>query len=242
MTHPLVYCSHTGSALKYAALELQAHGIPVVDHPTPEVTHLLLDIPTRKVPEGLLERLPERITVVGGNLDFPELQGYQTLDLLQNDEYLAINAGITADCALRVAVQRMETTFRDTPTLVIGWGRIGKCLCQLLHSLHVPVTVAARKENDRAILQALGFRTADPAHLADLSQYRLIFNTAPSPVLNRKKLANCANCIKIDLASVPGMDGEDVIWARGLPGIYAPKSSGRLIAEIFMKRCKEDYT
>ena len=242
MTHPLVYCSHTGGALKFAALQLQTQGIPIVDHPTPEVTHLLLDIPTRKVPEGLLERLPERITVVGGKLDFPELQGYQTQDLLQDEEYLARNAGITADCALRVAVQRMETTFRDTSTLVIGWGRIGKCICQLLHALHVPVTVAARKEADRAILQALGFPTADPAHLADLSQYRLIFNTVPSPVLNRKQLANCTNCIKIDLASVPGLDGEDVIWARGLPGIYVPESSGRLIAEIFMKRCKEDYT
>ena len=242
MTHPLVYCSHAGGALKYAADTLQDHGICVVDHPTPEVTHLLLDVPCRKVPEGLLERLPEQVIAVGGKLDFPELTGYRTLDLLQDQEYLAQNAAITADCALRVAVQRMETTFQDTPTLVIGWGRIGKCLCQRLSALNCPVTAAARKSADRSILQAMGFQTADPSCLTDLHQYRLIFNTAPNPVLDSKQLNSCTKCIKIDLASVPGLVAEDVIWSRGLPGVYAPESSGTLIAETFLKRYKEGYT
>ena len=239
MTHPLVFCNRSSSALKYAADELMANGITVVDHPTPEVTHLLLDVPTRHIPEGLLDRLPEHIVIVGGKLDTPELTGYRTLDLLLDEEYLARNASITAECALRVASQRMETVFSNTPVLVIGWGRIGKCLCHLLHALNCSVTVAAREGSDRAILQALGFKTADPLHLTDLHQYRLIFNTAPSPILDRKQLTGFPQCIKIDLASSPGLDAEDVLWARGLPGVYAPESSGKLIAKTFLKRFKE---
>ena len=41
--------------------------------------------------------------------------------------------------------------------------------------------------------------------------------------------------MKIDLASEKGLGGEDVIWARGLPGIHAPESSGRLIAETCLR-------
>jgi hypothetical protein len=28
-----------------------------------------------------------------------------------------------------------------------------------------------------------------------------------------------------------GIGGEDVLWAKGLPAIYAPESSGKLIAD-----------
>lgn len=239
MDHILVYCACTGGASKYAADRLKSAGISLADHPMPEITHLLLDVPLKKIPEGLLERLPEKITVVGGNLSIAELEGYRKMDLLQDAEYLARNAAITADCALRVAMQRMETTFRDTPTLIIGWGRIGKCLAALLRSLDCPVTVAVRKERDRAILNALGYQTTDAAQIKNLDQYRLIFNTAPCPVLDLAQLKICSRCIKIDLASIRGLGGEDVIWARGLPGVYAPESSGHLIAERFLKRYKE---
>ena len=99
--------------------------------------------------------------------------------------------------------------------------------------------MAVRKETDRAILNALGYQTADITQLKNPGRYRLIFNTAPCPVLDQKQLEVCPRCIKIDLASIRGLGGEDVIWARGLPGVYTPESSGHLIAERFLKRYKE---
>ena len=44
-----------------------------------------------------------------------------------------------------------------------------------------------------------------------------------------------ANIYAIDLASKPGMGGENVIVARGLPGKMQPEQSGQLIAETFMR-------
>ena len=41
--------------------------------------------------------------------------------------------------------------------------------------------------------------------------------------------------MKIDLASVKGMEGGDVIWARGLPGKDAPESSGVLIGKTVLR-------
>jgi hypothetical protein len=43
----------------------------------------------------------------------------------------------------------------------------------------------------------------------------------------------------IDLASRQGIDHEDVIIARGLPGIHFPESSGILIAKTFLQYYKE---
>ena len=176
------------------------------------------------------------MTVVGGNLNHPALKGYPVLDLLTDAGYLAQNAAITAKCALRAAAPKLTAVLPECPTLVIGWGRIGKCLSKLLRGLGAQVTVAARKASDRAILAALGYSSIDIGDIpALLPTVRLLFNTAPEKVLSGKQLAGCRHCVKIDLASKPGLEGPDVITARGLPGRYTPESSGKLIAETVLR-------
>lgn len=250
MAQYLIYPIGSTLACRYAAEYLQKHRFELVDHPTPEVTHLLLDVPGfgndgllrgGGAVERILETLPQYITVVGGNLQHPALEGYRKMDLLLDEGYLAENAAITADCALQTAAPLLTTTFAQSPALIIGWGRIGKCLAAMLKAIGCQVTVAARKASDRAMLQALGYRAADPKRLDGiLPRFRILFNTVPTPVLNRRQLSVCRNCVKIDLASQKGLEGDDVIWARGLPGIHAPESSGQLIADTFIRLLKEE--
>ncbi len=181
----------------------------------------------------ILQLLPKDIKVIGGGL--PSLPGYQVADLLQDTAYVAENAYITAHCAVRLAMEKLPTALRGCKILVIGWGRIGKCLAALLKGLEADVTVAARKEADRAILNALGYKSA----LTDTpgnGDYRVIFNTVPAPVLCEGDV----NCLKIDLASVQGIAGDNVIHARGLPGKDAPEASGNLIARTVLRILKED--
>ena len=248
MGKPLIYPIGNTKACAYAEQFLKQAGLDIVDHPTPEVTHLLLDVPGfdpdgrlrgRGSVERTLEMLPHYITVIGGNLEHTALAEYRKADLLQDENYLAANAAITADCALQVAAPLLTTTFADTPILIIGWGRIGKCLGKLLKSIGADVTVAARNPSDRAMLRALDYDTVDPHNLKTLGSYRLLFNTAPEAVLSEKLLSLCKNCVKIDLASKKGLCCEDVVWARGLPGIYAPESSGRLICKTITQYIKE---
>ena len=55
-------------------------------------------------------------------------------------------------------------------------------------------------------------------------------------IFPKDKLKYCQeDCLKIDLASLPGMDGSDVIVARGLPNLEAPESSGHLIAKTVLR-------
>ena len=245
----LVYPIGISKACQYASDFLVSCGICTVDHPTPEVTHLLLDIPSfgpddllrnGKDPEEYLQMLPPQVMVVGGNLMHPALAQRRTADFLRDAHYLAKNAAITADCAMQVAAPKLTTVWADTPTLIIGWGRIGKCLADRLQKLGCPVAVAARNNADRGMLQALGIQAMDISQIAGiLPGTRLLFNTAPEPVLSEEVLSLCRNCVKIDLASQPGIAGDDVIQARGLPGLHAPESSGKLIADTFLRLCKE---
>lgn len=245
----LIYPAGTTAACGCAAEALEESGYLVTDHIQPEITHLLLDVPSFSGGqlrgggslEALLARLPPAVVIVGGMLRQRLPEGYTAIDLLTDEHYLAENAAITADCALRVAGKALPGTFRDSPALVIGWGRIGKCLAKKLQALGCPVTVAARKEADRAMLRALGYPAVDTAALETvLPEMRMVFNTAPEPVLGRAQAALCRKGLFIDLASKPGIAAEHVIWARGLPGVYAPEASGRLIAKRFLALWEEE--
>ncbi len=243
---PTLYCAGSTAAAGYAAGFLEQAGVALFKEPCRSPDCLLLDVPSFQSngllrdgqdPADLLDRLPKSITVIGGKLTHPALEGYSKIDLLTDEFYLAENAAITAECALDVALPYLTVTLRNCPVLILGWGRIGKCLARLLRRLDARVCVAARKGSDLALLRALGYDAVDCGELSSLATYRLIFNTVPAPVLQRDKLETCRpDCVKIDLASYPGMDGEDVIIARGLPGVHFPESSGRLIAETILRK------
>ena len=235
-----IFCTaNHGAVLSAAAEALKSRGYGVVDYPSESATHLLLPVPS--VPDrgldGLLAQLPRDITIVGGNLDPGKFHSYRLMDLLKDPTYLAQNASITAYCAMRLAMMELPVVLRGCRVLIIGWGRIAKCLAALLWAMEADVTVAARKEADRAMACALGYRTAEISALdATLNDYRLIFNTVPAPVLSEQQVELCRQgCLRIDLASVLGIGGKHVIWARGLPGKDAPESSGALIARTVIR-------
>lgn len=226
------------AALDYATKELKANGW--IDQADANI--ILLPVPSfdpkgNLKGGGTLDDLPAGAVIAGGNLDHTALKNHKCIDLLKKPLYLSENAAITAHCAICMAMKNLPITLQDCPVLVAGWGRIGKCLVRLLRLLGAKITVAARSEADRALTEALGYSSVDinSADL-DLSPYRLIFNTIPAMVFPEERLITCQrNCLKIDLASTTGIAAPDVIWARGLPNLDAPESSGKLIAKIIRK-------
>lgn len=237
----LIYPVGTTAACRYAAAAFPVSC--VTDHPCPEVTHVLLDVPSFSGPGILrdgtpvrktLECIPESAAILGGNLKDEALAGRKCYDLLTDPTYLAENAAITAECAVILAGSRMDTTIRNSKVLVIGWGRIGKCLSRLLAAMGAEVDLWIRRPEERAMAHVLGYNA--PVDLnAALPEYNLILNTAPEPVISEHQSRLCQDCLKIDLASRPGILGSDVITARGLPGTMAPRSSGRLIAQTVLR-------
>ena len=230
--------------MDFALRELELHGVEVTQTPSHNVTHLLLGAPCKmsnKALENALTPLSQDVHILGGNLNAPALNGYPCTDLLEDPIYLARNAMITAHCSIKLASQTLPVIWEDCPVLVLGWGRIGKCLSRQLRNNGAAVSVAARKPADRALAEALGYDAEDIQKLdCVLRRYRVIFNTIPHPVLSEEQLSHCRpGCLKYELASHPGMAGDGIIVARGLPGKYAPESSGRLIARTVLRLCAQ---
>ena len=246
MYGPIFYTAGRTDALLRAETVLREQGCPFASGPDLTVTHLLLGVPSFEADgtlkgggtiEDILPRLSPQVKIYGGMLGGSILEGYRRVDLLEDPFYVAENARITDHCAIRLAMEQLPCILHGCTVLVIGWGRIGKCLAKLLRELGAYVTVAVRKETDRAMLDALGYDTLDTQLLSgSLLRFRLIFNTAPEMVLPAETMGSArSDCLKIDLASKPGMDAPDVIYARGLPGRLAPESSGRLIAKTLLR-------
>ena len=250
LRYGLIYPVGISKSCHYAASYLKDAGFTLIDHPSPDITHLLLDVPSfsdaGQLTDGsgitdLLRTLPPDITVIGGNLRHSVLSDYNTVDLLSDPYFLAKNAAITAECALQIAATHSEITFRDASVLILGWGRIGKHLAHLLKHCGCQLTIAARNEKDRAFAESLGMESVDFKTLCnETPDYNILFNTIPAVTLCQDTFRKWDNVLKIDLASSPGILCSDVISARGLPGTYAPASAGRLIAQSVCRLIKED--
>lgn len=228
MSKPKICCPPGNPATGYASEYLKASGMEVTESVGPGTTHLLLPVPTRS-----FDDLPEGVVIVGGNLHC--LPGYDTIDLLKDPEYLAENAAITARCAVGL----IEKDLNELTVLVLGWGRIGKCLGKLLGDAGAKVTIAARKPADVAMVRALGYEGVYIDQVAPLlPKFGAVLNTVPAMVL---PAFNCApDCVLLELASRPGMAGNNIVRASGLPGKYAPKESGELIARRLLAILKEE--
>ena len=215
-------------ALTYARNILKSWGYAVSED-VHQATHILLPVPSfdedgNVKGGGKLPDWGEKVTVIGGNLQ--KLQCPKA-DLLQDAYYLQENAAITADCALKYAPIQPGIS-----VLIIGFGRIGKHLAPMVSALGADVTLAVRKETDWQKVKQAGFQAV---YLPELKPrgYDVVFNTAPASVLFSGECREDA--VLVDLASVKGIFGKGVIYARGLPGKDAPEISGALIAKTALR-------
>jgi dipicolinate synthase subunit A len=178
-----------------------------------------------------------------------EEKGIVIRDYFAREELAIANGVPTAEGAIQIAMEELQTTIYDCRVLVIGYGRLGKLLAQRLKGLGARVTVSARNYADLAWIQASGYLPEHTDQLDGwLGGYGLIVNTVPTMVLDGARLADIdPECLVIDLASKPGgVDyeaatrlGVKVIHALSLPGKVAPETSGKIICNTIYHMIQE---
>lgn len=168
------------------------------------------------------------------------------IDLWSDEALLLKNARLTAEGAIAAAMRAAGWAIADARCMVIGWGRVGKALTELLVALGARVTVASRSESGRNRAVERGAEAADTGALGEaLPGRRLIFNTAPCMVLDGETLEHVdRDAMLIDLASPPyGIDLR-AAWSKGLrawrepglPGRYCPESAAQALLEAIDRR------
>ena len=176
-------------------------------------------------------------------------RGLTIRDYFAREELAVANAVPTAEGAVQLAMEHLPITIHGSRVLVLGFGRVGRITAQRFAALGARVSVAARKYDQLAWAQAMGFDPQPLSHLAGwLCGYDLVVNTIPAPVLTRRELEDLKpDCLILDLASKPGgVDqtaagelGLAVIWALALPGKVAPVTAGAAIQTAIYNMLQE---
>ncbi len=194
--------------------------------------------------------MKEKEKIYGGNIpkgmraDCEMKQG-QCMDFMKSDRIAILNAVSTAEGAIAEACALGSSQLTGSQCLVIGYGRCGEILADKLSKFGADVTVMARREGTRARARAYGLSSCSfQLEEAKPDLFSYIFNTVPDMIVDKKFLKMCNQDVAIiDIASAPG--GVDFEYAKvqgiaaklclGLPGKYAPKTAGEILAEEIRK-------
>lgn len=174
----------------------------------------------------------------------------EIIDLLEREELVVLNTISTAEGAIQIAMEETIKTLHSSNVLVLGYGRVGKILANMLKGLGANVYCEARKNVDLAWIKAYGYEPVTLKNLNEnLNKFDIIMNTIPALILTEKELKYLKkDCLLIDLASNPGgIDREEAkkqgiktIWALSLPGKVAPLTSAEFIKDTIYNIIKEN--
>ena len=163
----------------------------------------------------------------------------QYVNLWADETLLQENAYITAQGAVASALKQKKFSLNGAKCAVIGYGRIGRSLCEILLGAGTNVTVLSQTENKRRQARESGAAACGFDHAGEiLKNAQYIFSTPPANVLDENMLSSInKDALLMDLASPPyGFDlekaramGVDACREPGLPDRYCPVSAARVL-------------
>lgn len=169
--------------------------------------------------------------------------GLQLIETNKFDEITILNSIPSAEGAIQMAMEATNITIHGSASMVLGLGRFGWTLARMLQGMGAQVTGVARKAADLARAVEMGLQAVNFSNLAaEIGKAEIIFNTVPHLILDSVMLEKVArDAVIVDLASIPGgtdfeyaqMLGIKSLLAPGLPGIVAPKTAGRILAQVY---------
>ena len=163
---------------------------------------------------------------------------HEIIDYMECEDLSLKNAVPTAEGAVEIALNELPVTLNGLKVLIVGMGRIGTSLAEILKGFGSDITVAVHNAKGTAKARITGIKSVCTDKMD--TDYQLVFNTVPEMIFDTELLKRFSDdTLFIDLASKPGgidfksaaMLGKKVIWALGIPGKTAPVTSGEFIAE-----------
>jgi dipicolinate synthase subunit A len=177
-------------------------------------------------------------------------QRIELVELFDRDDVAIYNSIPTAEGALMLAIQNTDITIHGSNCMVLGFGRTGFTMARTLQGLGAHVKVGVRRPEHFARAWEMGF---SPFYTKDLYEHvaniDLLFNTIPTMIVTAQVITNIPHrALIIDLASKPGgtdfrfaeKRGIKAMLAPSLPGMVAPKTAGRIMANTLSQLIQDD--
>ena len=131
-----------------------------------------------------------------------------------------------------------RVSIREMRIGVVGYGRIGKRLTNMLLYLGASVRVFTSREDLRLDLCEYGIATAASAKDADLSGLDILINTAPATIFDKDLIPQRLRIIELasgdNFAGVAGVEKYPSVPAKMFP-LSAGRAWGRAIERFLLK-------
>ncbi|MFQ3543281.1 dipicolinic acid synthetase subunit A [Halobacillus rhizosphaerae] len=203
--------------------------------------------------ESWLKRTPSHCQIYTGisNDYFTQLTSHinrNLIPLMDRDDVAIFNSIPTVEGTIMMVIQHTDFTIHGSKVVVLGLGRVGTGLARTFAQLGAHVSVGVRSSASAARVYEMGLTPLDMNNLAEeMPECDIILNTVPAPVVQAAVIKQLpSHAVIIDLASKPGgtdfryaeKRGIKAMLAPGLPGIVAPKTAGRIIADVISRLLK----
>lgn len=171
-------------------------------------------------------------------------RGARVLDLSTDEKYILENARLTALGCLGYLLGSEKRAISECSVGIVGYGRIGSALTELLCFLGARVKVYTSRESTRNYLCSLGIESAlrDELNFDTENSIDILINTAPCDL--SAELSAGASSLGfriIELASGKNLEGvSGVEYLPSLPEKMYPKSAARAYAEAVKRYLKAD--
>jgi dipicolinate synthase subunit A len=199
------------------------------------------------ITEELLAKTPPNCTIYSG-ISNAYLNGItkktnrKLIQLFERDDVAIYNSIPTVEGTIMMAIQHTDFTIHGSKVVVLGLGRVGMSVARTFQALGAKVKVGARRSEHLARITEMALH---PFHLDQLKDEikdaDICINTIPVEVVTASVIAQMpSHTLIIDLASKPGgtdfryaeKRGIKALLAPGLPGIVAPKTAGKILANV----------
>lgn len=162
-------------------------------------------------------------------------RGGVVVDVCLDETFLLENAYLTSLGALGILLGSTASAPADLCIGVVGYGRIGKSLSQMLLFHGAKVTVFSSNENVRLELGSYGIETRRSDESSSLLGIDVLINTAPAVLFDRERLLEACPRV-IDLASGnPFPDYPEAEKYPSLPAKAFPVSAGICFAKSVLR-------
>lgn len=198
---------------------------------------------TREWFEGLDDKVAVFTGISTNFLDLAcERTNTELVPLLNRDDVAIYNSIPTAEGMIMMAIEHTDYTIHSSRVIVVGFGRVGNTVANKFAALGAKVSVCAKSIMDLARITESGHTAVPFDQLHEFtSDCDLLINTVPAPVVTKDAIQHLPpHSIIFDLASKPGgtdfayarQRGIKAILAKSLPGIVAPKTAGKILADV----------
>ena len=167
-------------------------------------------------------------------------------DVANDENFVSENARLTAEGTLGKILSEEKAAPSELSVGIIGYGRIGKRLLNLLAFLGARLTVFTSKEELVRELCMIGVSSAPSESLSNgtavkaLGELDIIINTAPTRLIGDAELSALSGAKIIELASGNNFpDGTSVLRLPSLPARMYPKSAGKVLADSVLRMLGE---